>query len=384
MVSRDCGDEVKMMSMFEKDKPSKVSVRIMLLLTLFLIIATIFIWNNYDWYQTPIAKVTKVEETLLRTEYGVEDTKENYYEQAVTGKLMNGEKEGAEITLTHIRSSSGILDDTLKTGDDIFISYDQEIKEWQFNDLKRDHYVMLVLVVFIIAVALIGRYRGMLSLLSVVVNILIFSLVINQYLNGRNILIPTILAVLFFSVFSLLFYCGFKLLTLVAILATLGGLLGSMLIMIGVIALTNYDGVWVESLEFLIIETDFKSIFFAGLMIGGLGGIMDIAITITSSLFELKEENPTMTSKELMESGRIIGKDIMGTMVNVMFFAFVGGSLPIILLSMKNGINLGNYLTNFATLELVRFLAGSIGLVLTIPISLFIVIFVLEKRRKAL
>lgn len=373
-----------MMSMFEKDKPSKVSVRVMPLLTLFLIIATIFIWNNYDWYHTPIAKVTKVEETLLRTEYGVEDTKENYFEQAVTAKLMNGEEEGAEITLTHIRSSSGILDDSLKVGDDIFISYDQEIKEWQFNDLKRDHYVMLVLVVFIIAVAIIGRYRGMLSLLSVVVNILIFSLVINQYLNGKNILVPTIFAVLFFSVFSLLFYCGFKLLTLVAILATLSGLLVSMLIMVGVITLTNYDGVWVESLEFLIIETDFKSIFFAGLIIGGLGGIMDIAITITSSLFELKEENPTMTSKELMESGRIIGKDIMGTMVNVMFFAFVGGSLPIILLSMKNGVNLGDYLTNFATLELVRFLAGSIGLVLTIPISLFIVIFVLEKRRKAI
>src|SRR5690606_34498050 len=146
---------------------------------------------------------------------------------------------------------------------------------------------------------------------------------------------------------SILLYCGWRPLSFVAIVSTLSGLGAAMLILLVVIAITNYDGVWVESIDFLIIELDYRSVFFAGILIGGLGVIMDIAITITVSLFELKGDNPEMSSKELLESGRNIGRDVMGTMVNVMFFTFLGGSLPIILLSVKNGYRIRDYLSNF-------------------------------------
>ena len=369
-----------MESMFELDKLSKKSVRMILILAVLLFAGTIFMWNNHGLYIEPLARIIEVDETHNRTEFGYDDSEEDYFDQKATARLMNGDHKGKVISFHHTRSESGVFDESLQVGDDVFLSYNQDNDEWSLDGVKRDQFLALTSAVFILVLALVGRYRGMLSLVSVVVNILIFTLVISLYLKGVNILIPAIFAVLFFSVFSILLYCGFRLLTFVAILNTLGGLAASMLIMLIVIAVTNYGGVWVESLDFLIIETDYRSVFFASLLIGSLGGIMDIAITITSSLFELKENNPELSSKELLESGRNIGRDVMGTMVNVMFFTFLGGSLPIIMLSVKNGYRIGDYLTNFATLEIVRFLAGGIGLVVTIPIGLYLVVFILQRR----
>lgn len=369
-----------MESMFELDKPSKASVRIIALLAIFLFAGMIFVWNNHGLYSRPLAKIVEVQETFSRTEFGMDGTEEDYYDQVVTARLMNGENKGAMISFHDIRSESGVFDENLQAGDDVFVAFNLESEEWSLDGVKRDQFLALAAAVFILVVALVGRYRGILSIISVIVNILVFSLVISLYLKGVNILVPTIFAVIFFSIFSILFYCGFRLLSFVAILATLCGLGSSMLITLAVIALTNYDGVWVESLEFLLIERDYRSVFFASLLIGGLGGIMDIAITITSSLFELKGDNPEMTSKALMESGGNIGRDIMGTMVNVMFFSFLGGSLPMILLSVKNGVRIGDYLVNFATLEIVRFLVGGIGLVVAIPISLSLVVLILQRR----
>lgn len=368
--------------MFELDKPSKASVRMLVLLAVFLFAGVVFMWNNHGLYSAPLAKIVAVQETFNRTEFGMDDTEEDYFDQKVTARLMNGVNKGAMISFDYVRSESGVVDEHFHEGDDVFVSYHQDLDEWSLDGVKRDQYLALASAVFILMVAMVGRYRGILSIISVIVNILVFTVVISLYLNGVNILVPTIFAVIFFSIFSLLLYCGIRLLTFVAILITLCGLGASMLIMLIVIALTNYDGVWVESIDFLIIETDYRSVFFAGILIGGLGGIMDIAITITSSLFELKGDNPEMTSKELMESGKNIGRDVMGTMVNVMFFTFLGGSLPIILLSVKNGYRISDYLTNFATLEIVRFLVGGIGLVVTIPIGLAIVIFILQRGVK--
>lgn len=371
-----------MQSMFSQDKPSRNFVKSMVLLTIFLLAGMVFAWNNHEFYTEPLANVIKVEEFYDHTEYGLDGGEEQYFIQRITGRLINGKNKGTLISLNHIRSESGVFDETLKVGESVFVSFDEDASTWNLEGIKRDQFLALSLAVFIFFVALIGRYQGVLSIISVGVNILIFTWVISLYLKEVNILVPTIFAVIFFSVFSILFYCGFKKMTFVAILATISGLGASMGIMLMVIALTNYDGVWVESLDFLIIETDYRSVFFAGLLIGGLGGIMDIAITITSSLFELKENNPKISSKELMVSGKNIGRDIMGTMVNVMFFTFLGGSLPIILLSVKNGVSVANYLTNFATLEIVRFLAGGIGLVVSIPISLGLAILILQKGRQ--
>ena len=115
---------------------------------------------------------------------------------------------------------------------------------------------------------------------------------------------------------------------------------------------------------------------------GGLGAIMDVAITISSSISELIDKDNNIEKRNLIKSGKMIGKDIMGTMMNVLFFTYLCSGLPIFVLALRNGYTLSNYINNNFSLEITRFLTGSIGIVLTIPISIYISMKVFKKEAK--
>ena len=85
--------------------------------------------------------------------------------------------------------------------------------------------------------------------------------------------------------------------------------------------------------------------------------------------------------KALKTSGMEIGKDIMGTMTNILFFAYISGSIPMLILYLKNASPLGFTLSMNLSLEVARALAGGIGIVLTIPIGLYITIFFINRKK---
>lgn len=109
---------------------------------------------------------------------------------------------------------------------------------------------------------------------------------------------------------------------------------------------------------------------------------MDIAITISSSLKEICDNTPDIEKIALIKSGKEIGKDIMGTMTNTIAFAYFAGSMPSVLLWLKNGITLSYIVKIGINLEIIRALIGSIGIVLSIPISIAISILILKKNCK--
>lgn len=144
-----------------------------------------------------------------------------------------------------------------------------------------------------------------------------------------------------------------------------------------VIYFTNYRGVNFGSMEFLSVPIN--DILMPQLMIGGLGAIMDIAITISSSISELIEKNKQITVSSLKKSGKEIGKDIFSTMINVLFFTYLCSGLPNFVLAIRNGFTLINYIVTYSSLELMRFLVSSIGI-----ISYIILFFVVGKNIKTI
>ena len=137
------------------------------------------------------------------------------------------------------------------------------------------------------------------------------------------------------------------------------------------------------------MELDWQDMLFQflgglGLFIGSLGAVMDVAITMSSSIFGLYEKDTSISVKALTKSGMEIGKDIMGTMTNILFFAYVSGSIPILLLYFKNASTLGYTLSLNLSLELVRALAGGIGIVITIPIGLYTTMFFINRKKAKL
>lgn len=97
---------------------------------------------------------------------------------------------------------------------------------------------------------------------------------------------------------------------------------------------------------------------------------MDVAISIASSMDEVNRMTSPMTQKQLFFSGMNVGKDIMGTMANTLILAYVGAALPIIMILYSYNNPLSQLIhMEFLAVEILRTAAGSIGLILSIPIT---------------
>ena len=221
-------------------------------------------------------------------------------------------------------------------------------------------------------------------MISLAVNAALMSYALDVYVNHPDmslLWICGILAILF-TVISLVLLNGLNEKTYASIAATLLGILFSLFITYLVVQLTNENGLRYEEMQFL--TRPYQVVFMAGVFVGSLGAVMDVAITISSSIFGLYEKDHTISGKALKTSGMDIGKDVMGTLTNIVFFVYVSGSIPVMILYLKNASSLGFTLSMNLSLEIARALAGGIGIVLTIPIAVYTSIFFVNRKRKRL
>ena len=130
------------------------------------------------------------------------------------------------------------------------------------------------------------------------------------------------------------------------------------------------------SINLADIKFNFRDILFAGIVISSLGACMDIGMTIATELGEIRKNNVDITWKELFFEGMNIGRESMRTMTNTLILAYVGNSLTLILLYMANNMSFIDILNREIIAEYIASaLAGSMGVVYTVPITSFIYSF---------
>jgi uncharacterized membrane protein len=137
-------------------------------------------------------------------------------------------------------------------------------------------------------------------------------------------------------------------------------------------------------MEYIEAMHNYYYYLYVNVLLSGLGAIMDISITISSSLNELIMHNPKITKKALLKSGTNISKDVVGTMINVMLFTCYTSVIPTIVLAMRNNMSLANSLDFYGSLELTVVLCTCVSIILAIPISLLISIMILKKDKKVI
>ena len=308
------------------------------------------------------------------------------FTQHIIAELKNGEEKGQLIHLTNEYSSSGAYDQEYHVGNELFVSIDTNTEEnadltGTIKDVKRDKYVLIVAWIFILTLLIVGKKQGLFSIISLAVNAVLLSYALDVYVNTSSMSLLWIcsISIILFTVISLLLVNGFNEKTYAAIVATLLGTFISLFITYLVMWLTSEKGLRYEEMQFL--TRPYRMVFMAGLFVGSLGAVMDVAITMSSSIFGLYEKNNHIPVKALKTSGLEIGKDIMGTMTNILFFAYISGSIPMLILYLKNASPLMFTLSMNLSLELARALAGGIGIVLTIPIGLYTSIFFINRKR---
>ena len=130
--------------------------------------------------------------------------------------------------------------------------------------------------------------------------------------------------------------------------------------------------------------TDIKigELLFAGILIASLGAVMDVGMSIASTLNELKEQNPQMMLKELFQSGMNVGRDMMGTMTNTLIFAYVGGAMTTLVINYAYDLSYRQLANSYVIgIEIMQGLSGSLGVVLTVPITALIASFLAVRKK---
>ena len=345
----------------------KISLIILIVLS---IASIIFTYNDDFLYSSSIVKITSIErldEDEYQNQLGL---KEKHYTNKIKGVITNGKNKNKTKELTYEETYSSVVTDKYRVGDKIIL---------KGNDinLKRDFYLVLMIDIFIILIYIVGSYKGLLSIASVILNMSVFYIGLTLYFKGVNLLFLTVLEIIIFSILSLILASGVNKKTLSAIISVIVSTLIMLIMLFIVIKLTNYKGINFNEISFLTVPLE--DIIMPELLIGSVGAVMDVAITISSSISELIEKNKKVSKQALNKSAKEIGKDIMSTMSNVLFFTYLCAGLPIFVLALRNGFSMYNYISTNFSLELSRFLIGSIGIVMTIPISAFISINIMKR-----
>ncbi|MGB8450728.1 MAG: YibE/F family protein [Anaerocolumna sp.] len=234
-------------------------------------------------------------------------------------------------------------------------------------------------ILFMVSLCVIGGKKGFMSLLSLGITlIVVIKLSLPLLIKGYPAIITTIAIIIFSTVVNFILIDGINVKTVSAAIGTIAGVIlsGGLAYIAGYFGhVTGFQMEEAESL--LLIAGDsglkIKNILISGILIASLGAVMDVAMSIASSIHELHQVKPSLSAKELFRSGMNIGRDAMGTMANTLILAFTGSSLNLLLMIYSYGIPYSQLInTDIIAIEIIRGIAGSIGIVLTVPIIAYV------------
>ena len=303
-------------------------------------------------------------------------------------KVRRGALKG-EIIIAE-QTFSRFLPDTSKEvamGDSVLlVNFNDD--EWFFNGYARTNKLFGLGLLFTLCVLLFGGKKGFNTILSLGLTCAaVFAVFIPSILSGKNIYLMAMLVCAYTTVITLLLVIGYNKKSLAAAIGCISGILAAgiiTLIMDRVLLLTGIVDEHSRFLANLPIATpiNLKAIIFAGIIIGAMGAIMDVSMSIASALWEIKEKAISIKFEALFRSGLNIGRDIMGSMANTLILAYIGSSLSVVLILSVYSNSLMELLNReMIVVEILQALAGSFGILLAMPLTAFFCATLYSQRK---
>ena len=255
---------------------------------------------------------------------------------------------------------------------------------WLYN-LKRDSHVFALLGLFFAALILLGRGQGLKSAWGLVVTcVLIVTVLIPALFAGFPPVPVSIGLVSIMTIVSFILISGFTRKTYTAIAGTVSGITIAGIISAIVSYSAQLSGVNMEGGEQLLnLAPDYNlkldGLLFTSILIASLGAVMDVSMSIASSMQEMLAVNPRLSKKELFRSGLTVGKDITGTMSNTLILAFAGSSLPLVMMIWGYSMSFTQFINiPRIVIEVMHGISGSIGIIAAVPCTALAALFVLR------
>lgn len=327
------------------------------------------------------AKVLSVNNVEVEDEF----VKANQY---VTLRVLSGPHKNDEITIENALSKSYAYNIEVQEGDRVIVNL-EELEDGTYDvfivDFARDTQIYILLVLFVLAILYVGKLQGIKTILTLFLTVfIVFKVHLPLLLKGINPILVTIIAATFITIVTILFISGKEKKGIAAMIGTILGVMISGGLAFAIGAHVNLTGLSSEEAVMLMyipqgIQFNFRGLLFAGILLGSLGAVMDVSMSIASSIEELHRVNSELSWQRLYLSGMSVGRDIMGTMSNTLILAYTGSSMPLLLLMMAYDSPMNKMMNmDMIATEIIRSLAGSIGIVLTIPITAAVAVLLLK------
>lgn len=329
------------------------------------------------------AKVLEIVKEEVKNVPGTDVRSQN---QTIKVEILEGDEKGKQLTVDndylnldvgevfYLRHQYGGMDGT---------------NYYSVDEPYRLPHVLILVALFIIAIFVFGGIQGVRGLVSLVGSfLLIMYVLLPGILHGYSPLLVTIgVSSLIIIVGSYITH-GFNKTTSSAVLGMVITVIITGLLAVWAVHFTRLSGFGSEEVVYLNLNTrgalDVVGLLLGGIMIGLLGVLYDVAIGQAISVEELIRIAPHVPKKTIYQRAIRIGREHIGALVNTLAIAYVGASLPLLLLFVQTSTSSLANIANreiFAT-EIVRTMIGSIGLILAVPITTFVAVWLLTRKSK--
>ena len=311
-------------------------------------------------------------------------------EQLITAEVKTGQYKGK--TMQAYNYVGPLYGTSVKIGDNVVLNISTyasgEVRATVF-EYSRALPLLFVILIFVAVTVLVGRGTGARSLIALALTILcLFAMLLPALKKGAPTILTTLAVAVFITVVSLTIIGGINKKTLCAMAGTIAGTVFAALFGLICQTVLRVNGLRMNDVEPLLqirqtgeAPIGLKGLLIAGVIISAIGAVMDVAMSISSSLSEVKEADPSYGFKELFRSGMNIGRDMVGTMTNTLILAFMGSSFVLIFYLYTLDLSFWQLTSSaFVSLEITSSIACSIGLILAIPLTAAICAFVYSKK----
>ena len=304
------------------------------------------------------------------------DSSDSYAQtkQDVEVKILSGEFKGETVKLENVLTGNPYYDIKLKSGTKVLLHAEEDNGEitYSIEDIKRADTLFWLSFMFCALLIYVGRKKGLYSLVSIVLTIfLITHFLTPLVLWGMHPVFAVSLVCILSTAATMYLVGGFNAKSTSAVLGTLLSLIFAGILSFITMLTANLTGFNGENSTFLYSahpELDFVGLTVSMMVLATLGAVMDVSMSISSTINEIYVTDNKKTIKELFMSGMNVGRDIIGTMANTLILVYLGGSLPLLLLA-KN-IDLVKFINlNQVVTEIASALIGSIAIIICVPFT---------------
>lgn len=374
-----------MFSKLFKDRKDIIRRGIILTLGIGFLIFLLF-FNNFQRVELVNRQGTSFEKAIV-TEVLNENKNNQESRQNVKVKVLSGEYKGRTIEATSFYGYLYGAKCSVNTKVIVSLNTTSESYVASVYSYYREPIIYGFIGLFILMLWVIGGRKGIKSAVGLIFTfVCIIYLFIPMIYKGYSPFLAAVIVVILTTIVTMYLIDG---ITVKSISATLGTIVGVVIAGIfasgfGIVSkISGYNVSDIEELIYIGNNTNLKigGILFAGILIASLGAVMDVSMSVASTINEIYEKNPELDKKELFKSGINVGRDMMGTMSNTLILAFTGGSINTLILSYSYCMQYNQIINMYSIgIEIMQGISGSIAVILTVPLVSFITSMMLTRK----